>query len=320
MTKQISNQKTEANMQENRKSSKEWKNYCKRTIWRTIKKYKYYIITLLAVISAIGLCALNFYMVKDKPCDERGTFGDMFGAVNALFSGLAFAGLIVTLMMQHEELGLQRKEIAQTNKELAAQQKEFEEQTKTMKIQRFESTLFNMLTIQQNILNSLFYQTSEHNNIQETINGRKLFDFFYNEKYIIIIQPKLICKEIGIKNIIKRYNEHTFYELVDNISIFDNYFRHLYRIFKYIDQSPLIEKKDRYEYTCIVRAQLSDYELVMLFYNALNVNDNGEYKFKKLIEKYAIFNNLRKDLLARGDNDCVLYCEGAYSYQEEKES
>jgi len=33
-----------------------------------------------------------------------GPFGDMFGAVNALFSGLAFAGIIVAILMQRQEL------------------------------------------------------------------------------------------------------------------------------------------------------------------------------------------------------------------------
>lgn len=39
----------------------------------------------------------NFCLIF-TPYDKeiRGTFGDQFGAVNALFSGLAFAGLIYT--------------------------------------------------------------------------------------------------------------------------------------------------------------------------------------------------------------------------------
>ena len=59
----------------------------------------------------------------DKPTD-RGTFGDMFGAVNALFSGFAFAGLIITLLYQKEELQLQREELAQTREELKGQKEE----------------------------------------------------------------------------------------------------------------------------------------------------------------------------------------------------
>lgn len=31
---------------------------------------------------------------------DRGTFGDMFGAVNTLFSGLAFAGVIYAIFLQ----------------------------------------------------------------------------------------------------------------------------------------------------------------------------------------------------------------------------
>jgi hypothetical protein len=40
---------------------------------------------------------------------ERGQFGDLFGSVNALFSGLAFAGLIYAILLQRQELSLQRE-------------------------------------------------------------------------------------------------------------------------------------------------------------------------------------------------------------------
>ena len=49
---------------------------------------------------------------------DRGTFGDLFGAVNALFSGLAFAGLIYTIVLQKQDLALQRHEIAMNRTEL----------------------------------------------------------------------------------------------------------------------------------------------------------------------------------------------------------
>lgn len=72
---------------------------------------------------------------------DRGTFGDLFGAVNALFSGLAFAGLIYTIVLQKQDLELQRKEIAQNRTELKksanAQQKSEQalvEQVEQMKL------------------------------------------------------------------------------------------------------------------------------------------------------------------------------------------
>jgi hypothetical protein len=43
----------------------------------------------------------------------------MFGAANALFSGLAFAGVIVAILLQRNELELQREELALTRHELA---------------------------------------------------------------------------------------------------------------------------------------------------------------------------------------------------------
>ena len=49
---------------------------------------------------------------------ERGTFGDLFGAVNALFSGLAFAVLIYTIILQREEIKENRREIVLNRKEL----------------------------------------------------------------------------------------------------------------------------------------------------------------------------------------------------------
>jgi len=53
-----------------------------------------------------------------SPWSDRGQFGDMFGAVNALFSGLAFTGVIIALVFQRRELELQRIELELTRKEL----------------------------------------------------------------------------------------------------------------------------------------------------------------------------------------------------------
>ena len=75
---------------------------------------------------------------------QRGQFGDLFGVVNALFSGLAFAGLIITIRQQHLDLEYQSQSIAQTKQELENQTREFNEQNETLRIQRFENTFFKM--------------------------------------------------------------------------------------------------------------------------------------------------------------------------------
>lgn len=42
----------------------------------------------------------------------------MFGSINALFSGLALAGIILTILLQRKELTLQRQELQDTREEL----------------------------------------------------------------------------------------------------------------------------------------------------------------------------------------------------------
>lgn len=73
---------------------------------------------------------------------ERGTFGDMFGAVNALFSGLAFAGVIHAINLQRKELQLQRKELNETRVELKrsadAQQESTDLIRRQLKIQEID--------------------------------------------------------------------------------------------------------------------------------------------------------------------------------------
>jgi hypothetical protein len=64
---------------------------------------------LLACVWAISGWLINCYYSGDVT--KRGSFGDMFGAVNALFSGAALAGVIVTILLQRKELALQRKDL-----------------------------------------------------------------------------------------------------------------------------------------------------------------------------------------------------------------
>ena len=64
--------------------------------------------TLMAIIVA---WSSTFFLYKiGLTRKEQGLFGDMFGAVNALFSGFAFWGLIITIRQQKKEIDEQKKE------------------------------------------------------------------------------------------------------------------------------------------------------------------------------------------------------------------
>ena len=77
---------------------------------------KWLLWTMIAiVIIVIGVSWLLIdYYIPDY--NVRGQFGDKFGSVNALFSGLAFAGLIYTIILQRKDLQLQKKDLELTRK------------------------------------------------------------------------------------------------------------------------------------------------------------------------------------------------------------
>lgn len=295
---------------------------CKDKIDKEETKSLLWVWIVLAIIGVIAMWSVSWFLInRNIDCStDRGTFGDMFGAVNSLFSGLAFAGLIATLLYQREELKLQREELAQTREELKGQREEFEEQNKTMKRQRFENTFFNMLSLQQEIVANLSYEYYVNPNVRPPnipeeifyaqspkgkLHGREVFEGIYNHA---IIDFNNVRYADGIRNIIRTHGNFV-YSNISATTRFDHYFRHLYQIYKYVDKSDLISEDERYVYACIIRSQLSDYELVMLFYNC--ITRNGQKKFKPLIEKYTIFNNLRAELLAK-TQDITAYSATAF--------
>ena len=75
---------------------------------------------LVAVLAILVIVGTTVFHVLDT-WEHRGQFGDMFGVANTLFSGLAFAALTYTLLLQRRELSLQRLELSLTRAELARQ-------------------------------------------------------------------------------------------------------------------------------------------------------------------------------------------------------
>lgn len=257
---------------------------------------------IILSVGVVGLFALSWWWlaVTINDSEKQGQFGDQFGAVNALFSGLAFAGLIFTIILQKKELSLQREELTQTREELKGQKEQLEEQNKTLKIQRFENTFFQMLTQFQEIVNNITYSYKDISGKVHTVKGRQAFydsfEIAEHESKLPDWHPTHISRQyIGMRDIIQSLGYDGYMES-NTPTYFDHYFRFLYRILKFIYTSPLVSTfEEEYEYTCMLRAMLSRYELVWLYYNGLSY---GKDKLKPLIERYAMLNNLRGDLLA----------------------
>lgn len=75
--------------------------------------------SLIWLCLAILLIWVGTFAMGTRLTAARPSFGDLFTALAALFSGLAFAGVIYALRLQMRELALQREELQATRDELA---------------------------------------------------------------------------------------------------------------------------------------------------------------------------------------------------------
>lgn len=78
--------------------------------WKLSPRAVAFGVAAVVVVTVIyGVTLTCFYPTST----ERGTFGDMFGALNAMFSGLAFLGVVAAIYLQQVELRAQQHEMRQ---------------------------------------------------------------------------------------------------------------------------------------------------------------------------------------------------------------
>lgn len=87
--------------------------------------------SLLLVLGTLALVALYgtvvlyaTWPVSTFSVEKAGAFGDSFGLLTSLFSGLAFSGIIITILLQREELRQQREELRLQREEIARNREE----------------------------------------------------------------------------------------------------------------------------------------------------------------------------------------------------
>lgn len=262
-------------------------------------------------ISVLGIWLSYLYVSKQSDVSDmmtaRGVFGDSWGGVNAIISAFAFAGVIVTLFLQNRDLNLQRREMAR-------QREEFEKENETLKYQRFENLFYNMLNLQQEIVAGLRYEYTEDEyilvpsgadsppvqdkrKVRRTVTGREVFRYTFERAEIYLAVPDRFNQRISVSGYREYLNVEGLSEYDETWipTVFDHYFRHLYKIIQFVDTQE-ISFEEAYKYVSLLRGTLSRYELVWIFYNALNPEF---HKFQELIEKYSLLKNMRTDLLTR---------------------
>ncbi|MBS4721141.1 putative phage abortive infection protein [Aeromonas caviae] len=245
-----------------------------------IKKQKKWV--ALAALVIVGMWFFYPYYVNEqlsliepKPVGDANSFGDLYGALNTLFSGFAFLGVIVSILIQSEELN-------DTRREIAKQTEQFSSQTDAMYKQSFENTFFQLLGLNNEIVKSAAVKRVVNDRYGNIIRlegeGRDTFREY--REYFSIFLKRLDYMPVG-----KTYE--MFHNEIDDVLGY--YFRSVYQALKLIDRA-LLDNVQKKEYANMLRAQLSKHELELLFYNCLS--KLGNVKFKPLLEKYEFFEHL----------------------------
>ncbi len=261
---------------------------------------------LIAGAFCIVIVATAFAIVHYDAGATGGTFGDFIGGtLNPILTFLTFMALLITIV-------LQQKELAETRNELAASARALEDQHRSLDRQNFETTFFQMLTLHNTIVNSIDLEWRNRSpnsydaasgNIKRRAVGRDCFKQFFD-------------------NYKKNYDEIGEIEDKDRLQLAYNnfwdrrqqdlahYYRYLYNVLRFVHDYNGIS--DKLRYVKLLRAQLSDYELLMLFYTALNKNGLNYWIY---IHDYELFDNLPPSMLIKQEHK-VLY--SAKSFGEPK--
>ncbi|MEJ5105631.1 putative phage abortive infection protein [Chryseobacterium sp. MYb328] len=213
----------------------------------------------LAVFFIIAVLGLTYMIQNSNSNEQRGSFGDMFGFANAMFTGLSVIGLLVTVLLQRKDINIQREELAK--------------QTESIYVQNFESTYFQMISLYSNFIN-----TVEKNNVL----GRKYLSLLSFSIIDSIYATKYSYGKIDLRQTRDKYYD----VLVKNSSEMEHHLRIILSIIELIDTTERINKM---KYIRMLKANLSLDELVLIYYGCLYKDD---LRIKKMIEKYPMFEDL----------------------------
>ncbi|CAI6221437.1 putative phage abortive infection protein [Bacillus subtilis] len=243
-------------------------NHCFRRFFQLFRKgnentfmYAGITVCVVAVITPFLTLLFVWLFRKTIDFDNLGPVGDFFGGTTVgLFNLASILLVLATVKMQSIELKETRIEFETTNKTLIKQQ--------------FDNTFFNMINLHNEIVSSL--HISDHQ-------GKYALSYLNSQIKSYYGTVQLDDKRARI---VRSYE--SFYAKY----YFGHYFRNMYRILKFIDETEELSVSEKKNYIGILRAQLSTGELLLIFYNALSVRGK---KFKALILKYNFFDDLLDD-------------------------
>jgi hypothetical protein len=239
------------------------------------------------MLSFIVVALFGFLALRQGANEVSGLHEFLNSPPNAMgdtlagFAGtLAFIWIVVTVWLQSSELAEQREQIS-------LQTSEFEKTNDMLAAQRFDQAFFGLLSAYNEIISGI-----EISGNGPTIKGRDCFIRFNdNLRFYYHGQAAQRCAK-SVDQIRADYDR--FWKL--NQTKLGHYFRLLYNAFRFISENPLYAKP---HHARLLRSQLSDQELQLLFYNCLS--EHGE-KFLEYAKQFALFDNLPRELLFHPSN------------------
>ncbi|MEX2323892.1 MAG: putative phage abortive infection protein [Acidimicrobiia bacterium] len=208
---------------------------------------------------------------------ERALWGDAFGLVGALFSGLAFAGVVVALFFQNRELELQSAEIARARQAMEEQREVVATQLASIESQRTEAAFFALLEMHRDTVSDL--------DLGGIVTGRQALH------HLALQMHRLLQETSGSLSPVQRA-EQAYGELSsDSYPYMGHYFRLVGEILRFLGA---MEDTDRaLTYGRLLRAQLSSDELLLLMVWMLSGDVNErDGDIAEHAEEFGIFRGL----------------------------
>lgn len=238
---------------------------------------------IAALLAVVILWVANWMYGVSLNAAERGIFGDTFGAVNALYSGLAFVGVVYAILMQRYEVALAKEDAKETKKILDQQSRHLEMQNKFDRQKSFEDTFFKMQSVFIEVAGTITF--IKHSAGHE--------EFVYKGQHAISeISEHIYGHTVYGAPALERYDEY-LKRFADTFSPrLSHYFRSIETLLVYVTVSHDIDKEF---YAELIRGQMSDAEQKVLFHHCL-MPDNE--RLKGLVERYHLLTGIK-------DNDVI---------------
>lgn len=227
------------------------------------------LIVLSIGLLVFGWMDLEFSLSLKADAEKIAQFGDFIGGVAGSFWALAGVLLFYKALTEQREdfqnnkqsldmqanaldlqvdaLNQQIEEFKLNRRELIDSRKVYEEQSKTIKLQQFESSFYSLLNLHQSTKEKL--------------------------DFVGFVESLDFCSKLE-GDVIQRHNRVVaeYDQLyLNNRQALSHYFRVMYQLAKSVRNNRDLSEYKKAFYMDVLRAQFSDYEIIILYYNSHSI-------------------------------------------------